>query len=100
MSVRPQAMHLSFVVLSWSTRVGRERHQDATASRPTPLLLPPRQKWLWVYLGAFGGSFGAARGALWGTWLWIAHPAVLHAHAHSHFSARLCSAKLSGQKPL
>lgn len=29
-----------FVVLSWSTLVGRERHVDATGSRPTPLLLP------------------------------------------------------------
>ena len=85
MSVRPQAMHLSFVVLSWSTRVGRERHQDATASRPTLyfyLLGKSGFGCIWVHLEAALGRHVEHCGA---RGFGLHTPALLHAHAHSLF---------------
>ena len=62
MPVRSQAMHLMFVVLSQSTRVGRERQQTPWG-RGRPNYFYPSAR---AALRAVGGSLGAASGASWG----------------------------------
>ena len=83
MSVRSQAMHLSFVMLSRSTLVGRERHQTPWGrGRPHYFFL--------FGLGGFGAASGLHGGFCGSIWVFDAAVASVASDAAEGAPVAVC----------